>query len=126
MTTLTMFGGLAAFLAALGVYGLFSWSVALRKRELAIRLTLGAKPSGVAAAVIRHCAVLAIVGLTAGLIVVQLAKGALATVVFGVTPSDITSMAVAATLLLATAVLASLLPAWRATRVNPVEGLRAE
>ena len=122
MTTLTMFGGLAAFLAALGVYGLFSWSVALRQRELAIRLTLGAKPSGVAVAVIRHCAVLAIVGLTAGLIVVQLAKGALATVVFGVTPGDITSMAVAATLLLATAVLASLLPAWRATRVNPVEG----
>src|SRR5262245_11840905 len=67
MTTLTMFGALAAFLAALGVYGLFSWSVALRKRELAIRLTLGAKPSGVAAAVIRHCAVLAIVGLKAGL-----------------------------------------------------------
>lgn len=126
MTTLTMFGGLAAFLAALGVYGLFSWSVALRQRELAIRLTLGAKPSGVAVAVIRHCALLAIAGLTAGLIVVQLARGALATVVFGVTPGDITSMAVAATLLLATAVMASVLPAWRATRVNPVEGLRAE
>ena len=75
---------------------------------------------------IRHCAVLAIVGLTAGLILVQLAKGALATVVFGVAPGDVTSMAVAAALLLATAVLASLLPAWRATRVNPVEGLRAE
>jgi len=126
MTTLTMFGGLAAFLAALGVYGLFSWSVALRQRELAIRLTLGAKPSRVAMAVIRHCAVLAIVGLGAGLVVVQIAKGALATVVFGVTPGDVTSMAVAATLLLATAILASLLPAWRATRVNPVEGLRAE
>jgi putative ABC transport system permease protein len=105
---------------------LFSWSVALRQRELAIRLTLGAKPSGVAMAVIRHCAVLAIVGLGAGLVVVQIAKGALATVVFGVTPGDVTSMAVAATLLLATAILASLLPAWRATRVNPVEGLRAE
>jgi ABC-type antimicrobial peptide transport system permease subunit len=121
-----MFGGLAAFLAALGVYGLFSWSVALRQRELAIRLTLGAKPSGVAVAVIRHCVVLAAIGLTAGLAVLQLVKGALATVVFGVTPSDVTSMAVAAALLLATAVLASLLPAWRATRVNPVEGLRAE
>jgi predicted permease len=126
MTTLTLFGALAAFLAALGVYGLFSWSVALRQRELAIRLTLGAKPSGVAAAVIRHCAVLAIAGLTAGLIVVQLAKGALATVVFGVTPGDVTSMAVAAAVLLAAAVLASLQPAWRATQVNPVEGLRAE
>ena len=56
----------------------------------------------------------------------QLAKGALATVVFGVTPGDVTSMVVAALLLLAAALLASLLPAWRATRVNPVEGLRAE
>jgi ABC-type antimicrobial peptide transport system permease subunit len=126
MTTLTVFGGLAAFLAALGVYGLFSWSVALRQRELAIRLTLGARPSGVAAAVIRHCAVLAIVGLTAGLLVIWLAKGALSTVVFGVAPNDMMSMVVAATLLLAAAITASLLPAWRATRVNPVEGLRAE
>ena len=47
MTTLTTFGALAAFLAALGVYGLFSWSVALRRRELAIRLTLGERPAGV-------------------------------------------------------------------------------
>lgn len=126
MTTLTMFGALAAFLAALGVYGLFSWSVALRQRELAIRLTLGAKPSGVAAAVIRHCAVLAAIGLTAGLVVIWLAKGALATVVFGIAPNDITSMAVAATVLLGAAIGASLLPAWRATRVNPVQGLRAD
>jgi putative ABC transport system permease protein len=70
--------------------------------------------------------VLAVIGLTAGLLMEQLARGALATVVFGVTPGDLTSMAVAGTLLLATAIMASLLPAWRATRVNPVEGLRAE
>jgi putative ABC transport system permease protein len=126
MSTLTIFGGLAAFLAALGVYGLFSWSVALRKRELAIRLTLGAKPSGVAAAVIKHCAILAVVGLVAGLLVVRLANNALRSVVFGVAPSDVTSMAVAAVLLLGAAIAASLVPAWRATRVNPVEGLRAE
>ena len=126
MTTLTVFGVLAAFLAALGVYGLFSWSVALRQRELAIRLTLGARPSRVAAAVIRHCAVLAVVGLAAGLAVVLLAKGALATVVFGVAPNDAASMAVAAALLLSAAIGASLLPAWRATKVDPVVGLRAE
>ena len=54
MTTLTAFGALAGFLAALGVYGLFSWSVALRRRELAIRLTLGARPAGVGASVLRH------------------------------------------------------------------------
>jgi predicted permease len=126
MTTLTAFGALAAFLAALGVYGLFSWSVALRRREFAIRLTLGAQPSRVAAAVVRHCAVLAGVGLIAGLIFVRLAHGALSTVLFGVTPGDATSTAIAALLLLTAALLASLLPAWRATQVNPVEGLRAE
>jgi putative ABC transport system permease protein len=126
MTTLTVFGALAAFLAALGVYGLFSWSVALRQRELAIRLTLGAKPSRVAGAVVRHCAVLAAVGLIGGLAFVRLAHGALTTVLFGVKPGDVTSTAVAALLLLTAALLASLLPAWRATKVNPVEGLRAE
>lgn len=126
MTTLTVFGAMAAFLAALGVYGLFSWSVALRQRELAIRLTLGAKPSRVAAAVVRHCAVLAAIGLAAGLVFVRLAHGALSTVLFGVKPGDTTSTAVAALLLLGAALLASLLPAWRATQVNPVDGLRAE
>jgi hypothetical protein len=126
MTTLTAFGVLAAFLAALGVYGLFSWSVALRKRELAIRLTLGARPVSVAAAVIRHCAVLAAAGLISGLVLVRLANSALATVLFGVKPGDVTSTIVAALLLLAAALLASLLPAWRATQVNPVDGLRAE
>jgi predicted permease len=126
MTTLTAFGAVAAFLAALGVYGLFSWSVALRRRELAIRLTLGARPASVAAAVIRHCALLAGAGLIGGWILVQLAHGALASVLFGVTPGDAPSTAVAALSLLGAAVVASLPPAWRAMHVNPVDGLRAE
>jgi ABC-type antimicrobial peptide transport system permease subunit len=126
MTTLTAFGALAAFLAALGVYGLFSWSVALRKRELAIRLTLGARPSSVAAAVIRHCAILAGAGLISGFVLVRLANSALASVLFGVKPGDVTSTMVAAVLLLAAALVASLPPAWRATKVNPLDGLRAE
>jgi ABC-type antimicrobial peptide transport system permease subunit len=70
--------------------------------------------------------VLAGVGLVAGLIFVRLAHGALSTVLFGVQPGDATSTAIAALLLLTAALLASLLPAWRATQVNPVEGLRAE
>ena len=57
---------------------------------------------------------------------VQAANGALATVLFGVTPGDVTSIAAGALLLFVAALLASLLPAWRATRVDPVEGLRAE
>ena len=85
MTILLFFGGLAALLAALGVYGLFSWSVALRTRELAIRLTLGAKPSSVGALVIGQSAVLVVAGLAVGLVIVRLAESALTRVVYGVT-----------------------------------------
>ena len=126
MTTLTAFGAMAALLAAIGVYGLFAWTVALRQRELAIRLTLGARPIAVAGDVIRHGAVLALVGLFAGLAIVQTARGILATVLFGVTPHDTTSIAVAAGLLLAAALVATIPPALRAMRVDPVHGLRVE
>ena len=127
MTTLTAFGALAGFLAALGVYGLFSWSVALRRRELAIRLTLGARPAGRrrqraspqpgpggdrhrrwawrwsrcrAACCRRSCSASP-----------------------RTTP---TSLVTGAALLLVAALVASLPPAWRAMQVDPVEGLRAE
>jgi predicted permease len=126
MTTLTAFGALAAFLAALGVYGLFSWSVALRRRELAIRLTLGAKPLGVAGAVVRHSVTLVLIGLAGGWLLVQAAHGALTRVLFGVTPGDVASIITACVLLFVAALVASLPPAWRAMRVDPVEGLRAE
>jgi putative ABC transport system permease protein len=126
MTLLLFFGGLAALLAALGVYGLFSWSVALRTRELAIRLTLGAKPAAVGALVVRQSAVLVVAGLAAGLVIIRLAESALARVVFGVTTSDATALATASALLLVAALVACVPPALRAMRVDPVEGLRAE
>jgi predicted permease len=126
MTTLTAFGALAAFLAAVGVYGLVSWSVAQRQRELAIRLTLGARPVEVAATVVRHSVILVAVGLVGGWVLVQAAQGALAVVLFGVTPGDVTSTVTGAAFLFVAALVASLPPAWRAMRVDPVEGLRAE
>ena len=126
MTILLFFGGLAAFLAALGVYGLFSWSVATRTRELAIRLTLGAKPSSVGALVVGQSAVLVVVGVIAGLVLIRLGESALARVVFGVTTSDATALITASALLLLAALIACVPPALRAMRVDPVEGLRAE
>ena len=126
MTILLFFGGLAALLAALGVYGLFSWSVALRTRELAIRLTLGAKPSSVGALVIGQSAVLVVAGLAAGLVIVWLAESVLTRVVFGVTTSDAAALVTASLLLLIAALIACVPPALRAMRVDPVEGLRAE
>ena len=126
MTMLLVFGALAALLAALGVYGLFSWMVALRHRELAIRLTLGARPSSIGTLVLRQGALLAGSGLVAGWIVVRSSERALARVLFEVSPRDVSSVAMAGGLLLAVSLLASLPPALRAMRVDPVEGLRAE
>jgi ABC-type antimicrobial peptide transport system permease subunit len=126
MTILVFFGGLAALLAALGVYGLFSWSVALRTRELAIRLTLGAKPSAVGGLVIRQSAVLIVAGLAVGLMLIRLAESALSRVLFGVTPSDAVSTVTASAVLLIAALIACIPPALRAMRVDPVVGLRAE
>jgi predicted permease len=126
MTILLFFGGLAALLAALGVYGLFSWSVATRTRELAIRLTLGAKPSSVGALVIGQSAVLVVVGVAIGLTIIRFAETALSRVVFGVTTSDATALLTASALLLLAALIACVPPALRAMRVDPVEGLRAE
>jgi ABC-type antimicrobial peptide transport system permease subunit len=126
MTVLVFFGGLAGLLAALGVYGLFSWSVALRTRELAIRLTLGAKPLTVGGLVMRQSAVLVVIGLAGGLLMVRAVEGALTRVLYQVSPSDAASIATASTVLLAAALVACLPPAVRAMRVDPVEGLRAE
>jgi ABC-type antimicrobial peptide transport system permease subunit len=126
MTILIFFGGLAALLAALGVYGLFSWSVELRTRELAIRLTLGAKPSSVGALVIGQSAVLVGSGVAAGLVIVRLAETALTRVVYGVTATDAVALVSASSLLLIAAIIACVPAAIRAMRVNPVEGLRAE
>jgi putative ABC transport system permease protein len=126
MTILLFFGGLAALLAALGVYGLFSWSVATRTRELAIRLTLGARPASVGALVVGQSAVLVVIGVIAGLILIRAGESALARVVFGVTTSDATALITASALLLLAALIACVPPALRAMRVDPVEGLRAE
>lgn len=126
MAMLVFFGALAAVLAGLGVYGLFSWMVALRRRELAIRLTLGARPSALGTLILRQGALLAGAGLIVGWIVVRSSGPALARVLFGVSPGDVASMAAAGGLLLGASLLACLPPAIRAMRVDPVEGLRAE
>jgi ABC-type lipoprotein release transport system permease subunit len=126
MTVLLFFGGLAAVLAALGVYGLFSWMVALRRRELAIRLTLGARPSSIGMLVLRHGALLAVGGLVVGGLLVRASERALSRVLFAVSAGDLASMGAAGALLLAASLAACLPAARRAMRVDPVEGLRAE
>ncbi len=126
MSVLIGFGVLAAVLAALGVYGLFSWAVALRTRELAIRLTLGATPRDVGVSVLRQSAWLIGGGLLAGIAIVQVADVALTRVLYGVRPSDPLAITAAALLLLVAALGACLPAARRAMRVDPAVGLRVE
>jgi hypothetical protein len=126
MTMLLLFAALASFLAAVGVYGLFSWSVALRARELSIRLALGARPAGVGAMVVGQSIALVAVGLLMGLAIVRVAGHALASVLYGVTPGDPRSTAAAVGLLVGAALVACLPPALRAMRLDPLEGLRSE
>jgi ABC-type antimicrobial peptide transport system permease subunit len=126
MTLLVVFGSAAGLLAALGVYGLFSWSVALRTRELAIRLTLGERPFGIGIRVVRQSLVLIAAGLVAGLAIIRVAEGALRRVLFEMSPRDPASLVAACVLLVAVALIACVPPALRALRVDPVDGLRAE
>jgi predicted permease len=126
MALLIFFGVMAALLAAAGIYGLFSWSVAMRRRELAIRLTLGAGPPRVARLVLGQSAALVGGGVAAGLAVVLAGRSALARVVYGISPTDAASAAAATAVLLAAATLACVPPVLRAMRVDPTEGLRAE
>jgi putative ABC transport system permease protein len=126
MTILLFFGGLAGVLAALGVYGLVSWSLVLRTRELAIRLTLGAQPARVGWLIVRQSAYLMVVGLVIGLILLQLSRPVLASVLYDISPADLGSTATASALLLMAAISACIPPAIRAMRVDPASGLRMD
>jgi putative ABC transport system permease protein len=121
---LTTFAALTGLLAAIGVYGLLAWTVNERRRELAIRLALGAKPGAVARLVTSQGLGLAAAGVVLGLAGAQLAGGLLQDVLFQTRTTDVVAMTGAAALLLSAALLACLAPARRAARVAPLEGLR--
>ena len=121
---LTTFAVLTGLLAAIGVYGLLAWTVNERRRELAIRLALGAQPASLARLVTAQGLALAAAGVVFGLAIAQLARGLLQSVLFQTNPTDVVAMAGAAALLITAAALACLAPARRAARVAPLEGLR--
>ena len=121
---LTTFAVLTGLLAAIGVYGLLAWTVNERRRELAIRLALGAQPGALARLVTGHGLALAAAGVALGLLFTQLAAGLLQDVLFQTRTTDALAMAGAAALLIAAAFLACLAPARRAARVAPLEGMR--
>ena len=121
---LVTFAALTGLLAAIGVYGMLAWTVSERRRELAIRLALGAQPGALAMLVTRQGLALAALGVALGLLGAQLAGGVLQAVLFQTRTTDALAMAGATTLLLAAAAAACLGPARRAARVSPVDGMR--
>lgn len=123
---LGVLGLIAMLLAGVGLYGVMSYSVSQRTREIGIRMALGADPGGVLRMVMRRGLLLALSGIAAGLAIALAAAPQIAPLLYHVSPADPISMVGAALFLIVVAVIASLIPALRATRVDPILALNEE
>ena len=123
---LVAFSSLALVLAAIGIYGLLAWVVGERTREIGVRMAFGARRGNVLALVLRQGMKLAAAGLVIGLAAAFALSRVLTDTLYGVTPTDPRTYAVVPLILAATAIVACLIPAWRATRVDPLVALHYE
>src|SRR5262249_5010416 len=123
---LAVFGTLALLLASIGLYGVASYSVSQRTREIGVRMALGAQPSSVLGLVLRQGLVLVGAGLASGLIAAYSRAGLMRSLVVGVSPHDPVTFGGTAVVLGAIALLASYIPARRATRIDPLVALRTD
>jgi len=127
MATLSgFFGALAALIATIGLYGVMSYMVARRRNEIGIRMALGADRREVISMVMREAGRLLGAGVLVGLLASVVAARAASTLLFGLSPGDPLTLLMAAGVLGAVAMVASYLPALRASRLEPTEALREE
>jgi putative ABC transport system permease protein len=126
LVMLALAGGMALLLGIAGIYGVMSYSVSQRTREIGIRVALGAPSGQVVRMFVSHGARLAVIGIALGLLAAAGVTRFLSTLLFEVKPSDPVTYVVVCIGLVCAAVLASYIPALRATSVDPVKALRAE
>jgi predicted permease len=125
-TLFGLFGGIALLLAVVGVYGVKAYAVSRRTHEIGIRMAVGAQTRDVMALFLKQGALQVFVAIASGLLLALGAGRILATMLYQVSPADPLVLGVAAALLASSALLACILPARRATRVDPLIALRAE
>jgi ABC-type antimicrobial peptide transport system permease subunit len=123
---LTAFGIAAIVLTAIGLYGLLAYIVALRRREVAVRLSIGATPRDVMRLVARNVSVVVGIGVSLGIAGAYLAATSLRGLLFGITPWDPLAQAFTIAILVLVALTAAWIPARRAMRVDPATVLRSE
>jgi MacB-like periplasmic core domain/FtsX-like permease family len=122
----SLFGGIAALLAGIGIYGLLAYVVTQRQREIGIRMALGARPSDIAKLIGGQTLIMTAAGAAAGLGFALLAVGAVRSLLYGVSPEDPKSLAAAIFLVVLTAAMATLFPVLRAVYTEPAQALRQE
>jgi predicted permease len=126
MTLLTLAASVALLLGLIGIYAVLSYIVSQRTSEIGVRLALGAEPAGIAGLIVRQGGTVAAAGVATGLIVALAGSRFIEALLYGIGPRDPVVYAVTVCALLTIALVACWLPARRASRMNPVEALRAE
>jgi putative ABC transport system permease protein len=126
MVVLAVFAGLAVFLSALGIYGVLAYSVAQRRREIGVRMALGADRNSVTGMVLRHGFRLTLSGIALGLVVAFAGTRLMSSLLFGVLPQDPLTFGSVAALLFVVAIVACIAPARAASRVDPMRVLQEE
>ncbi|HWK10516.1 MAG TPA: ABC transporter permease, partial [Vicinamibacterales bacterium] len=126
MLLLTIFAGVALVLASVGIFGVLSYAVAQRTREIGIRMALGAQERTVLQMIVGHAMVLVLAGIGIGAALALVVSRGMSTMLFSVTATDPTTFVSVAAILCAVALVASYVPARRATRVDPIVALRSE
>ena len=120
------FGALALLLAAIGLYGVISYTVQRRTREIGIRMVMGARRGEIIWMVLRSALAMSIIGIGVGVLLSRWLSGLIASQIHGLGVTDPLTIAVSSVVLLAVAIAAATIPAWNASRVDPTVALRYE